>query len=53
MAETVAVSGILRNGLDYGRVRELMAEPRIVDARNLLDPAALRRRHFEYVGVGR
>lgn len=39
--------------LDFDRIHHAMAEPRIVDARNLLDPAALRRRRFEYVGVGR
>jgi hypothetical protein len=31
-----------------------MAAPRaLVDARNLLDPAAMRRRGFAYQGVGR
>jgi hypothetical protein len=30
-----------------------MVTPAIVDARNLLDPAALRRRGFAYTGVGR
>ncbi len=30
-------------GLDFDKVRSLMARPSIVDARNLLDPAALRR----------
>ena len=30
-----------------------MAGPVIVDARNLLDPAALRRMGFEYTGIGR
>jgi len=39
--------------LDHAKVREVLAEPRIVDARNLLDPAALRRMGFSYVGVGR
>jgi UDPglucose 6-dehydrogenase len=40
--------------LDFGRVVEAMAAPRgLVDARNLLDPAAMRRRGFAYVGVGR
>jgi UDPglucose 6-dehydrogenase len=38
---------------DFDRVRALMAQPSIVDARNMLDPAALRRRGFTYVGVGR
>ena len=39
--------------LDYERVRSVMAEPAIVDARNLLDPAALRRIGFTYSGIGR
>ena len=39
--------------LDFARVRDAMRGATIVDARNLLDPAALRRRGFSYVGVGR
>jgi UDPglucose 6-dehydrogenase len=39
--------------LDFDRIRDVMVDARIVDARNLLDPAALRRRRFEYRGVGR
>jgi UDPglucose 6-dehydrogenase len=39
--------------LDFDRVSELMRAPRIVDARNLLDPAAMRRRGFTYQGLGR
>jgi UDPglucose 6-dehydrogenase len=40
--------------LDFSRVAEAMAAPRaLVDARNLLDPAAMRRRGFAYQGVGR
>jgi UDPglucose 6-dehydrogenase len=39
--------------LDFERVRSLMRHPAVVDARNLLDPAAMRRRGFEYTGVGR
>jgi UDPglucose 6-dehydrogenase len=39
--------------LDYDRVRSVMAVPSIVDARNLLDPAALRRIGFTYSGIGR
>ena len=35
-------------------VVDAMAAPRaLVDARNVLDPAAMRRRGFAYVGVGR
>jgi len=39
--------------LDFGKVIGLMAEPHIIDARNLLDPSALRRMGFSYVGLGR
>ncbi len=39
--------------LDFSRVLTAMAEPHIVDARNLLDPAAVRRMGFEYSGIGR
>jgi UDPglucose 6-dehydrogenase len=38
---------------DLDRVSELMATPRVVDVRNILDPAALRRRGFHYEGMGR
>jgi len=39
--------------LDFDKVASLMASPTIVDARNLLDRAALRRAGFAYDGVGR
>jgi UDPglucose 6-dehydrogenase len=39
--------------IDFGRVRDAMAVPSVVDARNLLDPAALRRAGFAYTGIGR
>ena len=39
--------------LDFDRVKAMMRRPAIVDARNLLDPVALRRRGFTYAGVGR
>src|SRR5713226_6113021 len=35
--------------LDFDKVRGLLSAPVIVDARNLLDPAPLRRRGFAYV----
>lgn len=38
---------------DFHKVAELMERPAIVDARNLLDPAALRAIGFDYVGIGR
>ncbi len=39
--------------LDFDRVAGAMASSKIVDTRNLLDPAAMRRLGFSYVGVGR
>ena len=40
--------------LDFAKVAGLLQPPaRIVDARNLLDPAGLRRRGFTYEGIGR
>jgi UDPglucose 6-dehydrogenase len=39
--------------LDFGRILSLMAVGSIVDARNLLDPAAVRRIGFAYNGIGR
>jgi UDPglucose 6-dehydrogenase len=38
---------------DFTKVAAALKEPRVVDARNLLDPAALRRRGFTYEGIGR
>jgi UDPglucose 6-dehydrogenase len=39
--------------LDFAKVAGLLETPRVVDGRNLLDPAALRRRGFAYEGIGR
>ena len=39
--------------LDFTKVRDLLAAPNVVDARNLLDPAAMRRMGFTYVAMGR
>ncbi len=39
--------------LDFGRVATAMRRPSVVDTRNLLDPATMRRFGFEYRGVGR
>jgi UDPglucose 6-dehydrogenase len=39
--------------LDFERVRASMRQAAVVDARNLLDPAAMRRRGFDYSGIGR
>jgi UDPglucose 6-dehydrogenase len=39
--------------LDFDRVHQALGQPAVLDARNLLDPVALRRRGFVYDGVGR
>ena len=39
--------------LDYGELAAKMAMPRIVDARNLLDPETMRGYGFTYTGIGR
>ena len=39
--------------LDLPALREALAEPVVVDSRNLLDPGAIRAAGFRYVGVGR
>ena len=39
--------------LDFDKVADALAQPRIVDGRNLLDREALRRRGFDYRGIGR
>jgi len=39
--------------LDWKRIREEMARPLVLDARNLLSPAEMRALGFEYVSIGR
>jgi UDPglucose 6-dehydrogenase len=39
--------------VDFDKIRGLLATPTVVDCRNLLDPAAVRRRGLTYLGVGR
>ncbi|MDZ8260876.1 UDP-glucose/GDP-mannose dehydrogenase family protein [Nostoc sp. ChiQUE01b] len=39
--------------LDYVKMAKLMAHPVIIDGRNFLDPEAIIRAGFQYVGVGR
>ncbi|MBN2168069.1 MAG: UDP-glucose/GDP-mannose dehydrogenase family protein [Actinobacteria bacterium] len=39
--------------LDYKRMKELMNSPVLLDARNCLDPAVLRKIGYTYEGVGR
>jgi UDPglucose 6-dehydrogenase len=38
--------------LDFAKVAAVMAVPAILDCRNLIEPAALRRHGFKYEGVG-
>jgi len=38
---------------DFAKVAAALTAPRLVDARNLLDPAAMRRQGFHYEGIGR
>jgi len=40
-------------GLDLERIKKSMANPIIVDGRNVFDPAAVRKLGFEYYSVGR
>ncbi|HMQ24666.1 MAG TPA: UDP-glucose/GDP-mannose dehydrogenase family protein [Acidimicrobiales bacterium] len=39
--------------LDLDKVAETMAEPAVIDARNLLDRSAVQRRGFRFEGIGR
>jgi UDPglucose 6-dehydrogenase len=39
--------------LDWARMAEVVAEPVVVDTRNLLDPDVVRRAGFSWVGLGR
>lgn len=39
--------------LEWAKVRDAMEIPMIIDGRNLLDPATVRRAGFEYISVGR
>lgn len=39
--------------LDFGRIKQVLRRPLIVDTKNILDSARLRSMGFEYVGVGR
>jgi UDPglucose 6-dehydrogenase len=40
-------------GLDFGKIKNLLRRPLIVDTKNILDSVRLRAMGFEYVGVGR
>jgi UDPglucose 6-dehydrogenase len=57
-AEDAAVAVLLTEWdefrwLDWEKMAQQMQTARLVDARNLLDPATMRRRGFEYEGLGR
>lgn len=39
--------------LDMNKVKSLLKSPKIADLRNIYEPATMRERGFEYVGVGR
>ncbi|MEB3219397.1 MAG: UDP-glucose/GDP-mannose dehydrogenase family protein [Nostocales cyanobacterium 94392] len=41
------------NNLDYVKMAQLMNNPVIIDGRNFLDPEAIIRAGFQYIGVGR
>ncbi|MGF1674196.1 MAG: UDP-glucose dehydrogenase family protein [Rivularia sp. (in: cyanobacteria)] len=41
------------NNLDYAKMAQLMNNPVIIDGRNFLDPEAIIRAGFQYIGVGR
>lgn len=39
--------------LDWGRIRESLARPLVLDGRNLLEPASMKQLGFEYHSIGR
>jgi UDPglucose 6-dehydrogenase len=38
---------------DWSEIKRLLKQPRIIDGRNIFDPALLKKIGFDYVGVGR
>jgi UDPglucose 6-dehydrogenase len=40
-------------GLDLDRVRELVRQPKIIDLRNIFNPAEVAQRGFAYTSIGR
>ena len=40
-------------GLDFAKLKERLAHPRLVDLRNVYEPQRIRDQGFEYTGVGR
>lgn len=49
----IATEWPLFQSVDLRTVREVMASPHIIDARNMLDPDAVRRLGMRYEGIGR
>lgn len=39
--------------LDFAKIKKVMHQPFIIDARNMYDPAMLKKLGFKYVGIGR
>ena len=39
--------------LDIARIKQLLKSPKLIDLRNVYDPASMKRMGFEYVSVGR
>lgn len=39
--------------LDYGRIRDSLRYPIVIDGRNLLDPEEMREHHLMYISIGR
>ncbi len=39
--------------IDFGRLRDLMEIPRIIDGRNIFDPATMKKEGIEYICLGR
>ncbi len=40
------------SGLDFGKIKDIMAEKNIIDGRNFLDKEKLQRLGFKYIGIG-
>jgi UDPglucose 6-dehydrogenase len=43
----------LFTNIDWAEVRDVMAQPIVIDARNMLDPAVMERFGYHYIAVGR
>lgn len=39
--------------LDFARIKKLLHQPLLIDARNIYDPSRMRKLGFRYIGVGR